>query len=398
MIDMATEFEQYSLDDWFGNGGGDAGYEDAIGGEVQQPVQQNTRPADVAVPAQAKSQQSTTPSIYQEYVKDSPANGGFAGNRQQSARPSIYSVSQGIESPDLSSVMEEYDRLMEETKREREGWRKSSGIGVLTDIGLLIGDAVGARGNANVNKRDAVTGKFNEQTEKLRDLYWNMAARRPELAAQMLQRKFQNDLAVGNYNLSAENQKYQREYNDSVLNDNREHRKYERERSEKNDAFDQGLETKKFENHVQNQKEVNKINLINAYSNQQRAFNSGSEKGKSNLIQLNVRQGEKDTYVDFSGNLMKDFDFNDKQRRRIFNAAISDSGFITENPQLFQEETRKGLGGEEGTGKYYPRKDKYIMESIVQGYAQKLYNENRLGTAVGQTYPDGLDEFEKYVE
>jgi hypothetical protein len=312
--------------------------------------------------------------------------------------PSIYSVSQGIESPDLSSVMEEYDRLMEETKREKDGWRKVSGIGVLTDIGLLIGDAVGARGNANVNKRDAVTGKFNEQTEKLRDLYRNMAARRPELAAQMLQRKFQNDLAAGNYNLSAENQKYQREYKAAQMASENAYREAklkgqseELARKAAIDAFNIWHKKAGLEETRRHNEQTEKTSGINANNNKRRTDAYVQNGGSSRYRKGNINIDTGDEWISIRPDVW------DGGAKSVGDAIIDDAKKNAGKYNIPRDVLagRKKMSGKELEDFVKQNSRKLPPEIHDMLIRMSAYDNTNSGK---QNYPDGLDEFEKYVE
>jgi hypothetical protein len=303
------------------------------------------------------------------------SNNGHQGSSDRSAKTSgstVYraATSPQLQSPDLSSIMEEYDRLMEETKREKEGWRKASGIGVLTDLGLLIGDAIGANGNANVNRREAVTGKFNEQTEKLQELYRNMAARRPELAAQMLQRKFQNDLALGNYNLSAENQKEAKAHREREVERRqkwrdediaREESRYQDDKTYKDKVFGEGVRQSGISNSLaREQLELQKGKLENDVlfiaPHKDDSNSAIQTRANKRVLPVKLTKSEIDSYAAM---------------------AVADRNFAAANPELFKKLKLKGFDVEKTEATGIPAVD---AKAIATAYLQYTYDKDFTAT------------------
>ncbi|GAB6121095.1 hypothetical protein [Dysgonomonas termitidis] len=96
--------------------------------------------------------------------------------------------------PDLSSMIDMINEDVAKKKADSDKARSLSYIPALADIAFLVSDFIGAKGGANVEKREPATGKYNAFVENMTNLYRQAADKRPERVAQFMMENYKNRL------------------------------------------------------------------------------------------------------------------------------------------------------------------------------------------------------------
>lgn len=97
--------------------------------------------------------------------------------------------------PSMDDAIRGYDETMKRTKDDQAQVERNKKWGMLGDLGLLVGDYIGAKGGANVNVRQPITQEFNDKSQKLTDIYRQYQAEKPTKVAALQLEDYKNKLA-----------------------------------------------------------------------------------------------------------------------------------------------------------------------------------------------------------
>ncbi|GHT25789.1 hypothetical protein AGMMS4957_21060 [Bacteroidia bacterium] len=96
----------------------------------------------------------------------------------------------------LSDYIEKYQKQLDEKKRDVEHRRQSSGVGLLTDLAVLLGDQHGANNNARVNVREMSGQQQAQEADRLYQDYMAAKNRLPDIENQLKLQEYQRQLGL----------------------------------------------------------------------------------------------------------------------------------------------------------------------------------------------------------
>lgn len=169
--------------------------------------------------------------------------------------------------PTMEDAIQGYDQAMANTRKNLDQVNANKKWGELGDLGLLVGDYIGAKGGANVNVRQPVTQQFNDQAQKLADLYQKYQSDRPEKHAQLQLEDYKNKLGYAENNIKAKELTYN--YVDKMQTENYNYNKLLLEAKAKGDE----AEVKKLEGMIN----ANNSNIKAASASNEQSYHKSQQ-------------------------------------------------------------------------------------------------------------------------